>query len=285
MRLMPRTQGIYMITNTVTAETYIGSSVDIAKRWSDHRWHLKNNRHKNALLQAAYDRDGLNAFHLGVLEHVEQAVQLVYREQHYLDLLKPTYNGDEVAIRAPYRTWRSDEADRERFWSKVDQVEDGCWLWQGTMLRQGYGCFKIAGKMHKAHRVAYTLVMGVIPSGLLVCHHCDNRSCVRPDHLFLGTTKDNVQDAKKKGRLATGDRSGARLHSERMTRGAAHWSHLYPERHRGELNGRARLTREQVEDIRTRYATSTASQFILADEYHVVQTTISAIVRNKNWRE
>ena len=282
---MPRTQGIYIITNTVTAEMYIGSSVDIARRWSDHRRELKTNRHKSALLQTAYDRDGLNDFYLSVLEHVEQVEQLACREQHYLDLLKPAYNGDEVAIRAPYRTWRSDEADVKRFWSKVDQVEEGCWLWQGTMFSQGYGCFKIAGKLHKAHRVAYTLVMGAIPQGLLACHRCDNRACVRPEHIFLGTTNDNVQDAKKKGRLATGDRSGARLHPERMTRGDAHWSHLHPECRRGELNGRARLTREQVEEVRARYADGSISQLALSQEYRVAQTTISAIVRKQNWKE
>ncbi len=282
---MPRTQGIYIITNMVTAETYIGSSVDIAKRWSDHRWHLKNNRHKNPLLQAAYDRDGLNAFHLGVLEHVEQAEQLVCREQHYLDLLKPVYNGDEVAIRAPYRTWRSDEADRERFWSKVDKTADGCWLWQGTMLQQGYGCFKIAGKMYKAHRVAYLYAVDPIPVGLVLCHTCDNPRCVRPDHLFPGTYKDNMQDAMRKGRMATGDRSGARLHPERRVSRDRHWSHLHPECRRGELNGRARLTREQVEEIRAQYAGGNVSQFALAKAYHVAQTTISAIVRGVNWKE
>jgi len=106
-----------------------------------------------------------------------------------------------------------------------------------------------------------------------------------PHTIFLGTTSDNVQDAKKKGRLATGDRSGARLHPERMTRGDAHWSHLHPERHQGELNSRVRLTRERVEDIRARYASGTVSQFFLADEYHVAQTTISAVVRKQKWKE
>lgn len=282
---MPRTQGIYIITNTVTAETYIGSSVNIAQRWTAHRWEMKNNRHKNPALQAAYDRDGLAAFTHAVLEIVEQAEQLAPREQHYLDLLKPFYNGDEVAIRAPYRTWRSDDADRKRFWSKVDQNAEGCWLWQGTMLRQGYGCFKIAGKMYKAHRVAYVYLKGAIPAGLVLCHTCDNPRCVRPDHLFPGTMKDNVQDAKKKGRLATGDRSGARLHPERMARGDTHWCHLNPERQRGENNHHAKLGCEQIEDIRIRYATGTVSQFVLADEFHVAQTTISAIVRRQNWKE
>ena len=280
---MLRMQGIYVITNILTAETYIGSSVDISRRWADHRRELKSRVHKNALLQAAYDRDGLTAFQLGLLEHVEQAEHLTGREQHHLDLLKPVYNGDEVAIRAPYRTWRSDEADKTRFWAKVDQPEEGCWLWQSTMFSQGYGCFKAAGKMCKAHRIAYTYAKGPIPDGLVVCHACDNKRCVRPDHLFLGTTRDNVLDAKRKGRLASGDRNGARLHPEKMTRGDKHWSHLHPELHQGEMNGRARLTREQVETIRTRYAAGGVSQFALADEYHVAQTTISAVLRRETW--
>lgn len=70
-----------------------------------------------------------------------------------------------------------------------------------------------------------------------------------------------------------------------MTRGDAHRSHLHPERHQGELKGRARLTREQVEDIRARYAAGTVSQFFLADKYNVAQTTISAVVRKQNWKE
>ena len=282
---MARTQGIYIITNTVTAETYIGSSIDIARRWSDHRRELKTSRHKNTALQGAYDAFGFKAFSLSVLELVEQAEHLASREQHHLDLLKPAYNGDEVAIRAPYRTWRSDEADLKRFWSKVDQPEEGCWLWQGTMLKQGYGCFKIAGKMYKAHRVSYIYAKGAILAGLILCHTCDNPRCVRPDHLFPGTYKDNMQDAKNKGRMATGDQSGARLHPETHIRGDRHPSHLHPELRQGELNGRARLTCEQVEEVRTRYAHGGISQLALSQEYHVAQTTISAIVRRQNWKE
>ncbi len=79
--------------------------------------------------------------------------------------------------------------------------------------------------------------------------------------------------------------NGTWLHPETRIRGDKHWSHLYPERHRGERNGRARLTEAQVEEIRGRYAAGGVSQFVLADEYSVAQTTISAIVRGKNWKQ
>lgn len=280
---MPRTQGIYQITNSVTGHCYIGSSVDIARRWTDHRRELRDNTHKNTLLQSAYEAHGITVFSCAVLEYVVQAEDLVTTEQQHLDLHQPFYNGGAVAVRAPYRTWRSDEADKVRFWSKVDQSAEGCWLWQGTLLKQGYGCFKIAGKMYKAHRLAYAFAKEIIPPGLFVCHHCDNPPCVRPDHLFLGTTRDNALDAVRKGRLATGDRSGARTHPERMTRGDKHWSHLHPELKRGERNGRTILSSQQVADIRSRYALGGISQFTLAKEYKVAQTTISAVIQRKNW--
>ena len=93
--------------------------------------------------------------------------------------------------------------------------------------------------LHLALSNPHSGLLPSIPDGLVLCHTCDNPRCVRPDHLFPGTMMDNIQDAKRKGRMASGNRSGPRLHPERMTRGDAHWSHLYPERHRGELNGRA----------------------------------------------
>lgn len=282
---MPRIQGIYIITNIGTADTYIGSSININERWSDHLWHLKNNRHKNALLQSDYNKDEVNAFAAATLELVEQIEQLAVREQYHLDSLRPSYNQGKIAARAPYRTWRSDEADRKRFWSKVDQTAEGCWLWQGTMLQQGYGCFKIAGKMYKAHRVAYLYAVNSIPEGLVLCHSCDVRHCVRPGHLFVGTHQDNSNDAVSKGRQAKGERHGSRLHPEKVTRGDKHWSHLHPEQKRGELNGRAILNRKQVEEIRARYAAGSVSQLVLSDEYHVAQTTISAIVRGLRWKD
>lgn len=87
-----------------------------------------------------------------------------------------------------------------RFWSKVQKTDD-CWLWRATRFPKGYGQIKIKGRRRLAHRVAWELTNGPIPDGLQVCHHCDNPPCVRPDHLFLGTQSDNIQDAVSKGRM------------------------------------------------------------------------------------
>lgn len=94
------------------------------------------------------------------------------------------------------KTGPKPKPESERFWSKV-LSGDGCWEWTASKDRKGYGKF---GPTKSAHRVSYELERGPIPSGLFVCHHCDNPSCVRPSHLFLGTVQDNVDDMISKGR-------------------------------------------------------------------------------------
>lgn len=94
----------------------------------------------------------------------------------------------------------SPEAVR-RFWAKVHK-SDGCWEWTGKRA-SGYGRFVTppGRRMWSAHRYSWTLANGPIPDGLFVLHHCDNKPCVRPEHLFLGTNADNMRDAWRKGRL------------------------------------------------------------------------------------
>ncbi len=88
---------------------------------------------------------------------------------------------------------------KERFWSKVLKTAS-CWLWTASEHGKGYGGFKLDGKTQKASRVSYMMAYGKIPEGMCVLHKCDNRKCVRPSHLFLGTVRDNNIDMMKKGR-------------------------------------------------------------------------------------
>jgi len=94
----------------------------------------------------------------------------------------------------------------ERFWEKVDKrSQKQCWLWKAGLSAKGYGAFRIGSVQTTAHRVAYQLTHGEILPGLVVCHHCDVPNCVNPSHLFVGTYRDNMRDAVRKGRLANGE--------------------------------------------------------------------------------
>jgi hypothetical protein len=99
------------------------------------------------------------------------------------------------------------ERATRRFWAHVDQSGDGCWPWTARLDKWGYGHSggTASGRPKAsmlAHRLAYILTYGAIAPGMLVCHHCDNPPCVRPDHLFMGTPMDNIRDMDAKGRRA-----------------------------------------------------------------------------------
>lgn len=101
----------------------------------------------------------------------------------------------------------------DRFWEKVDKsAANGCWEWRSSLQGNGYGAFfthliEEGRKCNRAHRFSWALVNGPIPDGLWVLHKCDNRICVNPSHLFLGTRTDNMRDCASKGRINTTGKS------------------------------------------------------------------------------
>lgn len=143
---------------------------------------------------------------------------------------------------------------KDRFLGKVN-CSDDCWEWMDSLYWSGYGRFWYNGKTRLAHRVSYSLFVGKVPEGVYVLHKCDNRKCVNPEHLFLGTLSDNMQDMVSKGRSYNGVRDG-------------------------ENNPNCKLTNKQIEQIRQ----SDRKHKELADEYNVHAATISRIKRRAGGR-
>lgn len=144
--------------------------------------------------------------------------------------------------------------DRRRFWSKVIKQQE-CWEWNGERDKDGYGKINLMSfQTRVAHRLSWILTFGEIPEGMLVCHRCDNPSCVNPNHLFLGTQSDNINDMYKKGRGIF---------------------------HKGEHCCRAKLTNAQANKIRELYSSGRHTQATLSKEFEISQAQISAIVNNK----
>ena len=92
----------------------------------------------------------------------------------------------------------------ERFQQRVKVLENGCWEWLGTINQDGYGIFHYKGKSTKAHRMSVFFKDGVLPEGVMICHTCDWRRCVNPDHLYIGDQESNMADMVRKGRQKKG---------------------------------------------------------------------------------
>jgi hypothetical protein len=146
----------------------------------------------------------------------------------------------------------------ERFWDKVKK-SNGCWTWTAGQMGAGYGCLYVATmkRMLQAHRVSWMLHHGSLPpKGVGVLHRCDNRLCVRPDHLFLGTQEDNVRDCREKGR----------------------WNDR-----RGSKNARSVLRESDIPEIRRRAKAGT-TRAQLAREYGITWAAMRDVVNGKHWR-
>jgi hypothetical protein len=164
-----------------------------------------------------------------------------------------------------------------RFWEKVNP-DDDCWIWTGSRDRKGYGSFRGAdGQTILAHRMAWLLEYGQIADELCVLHACDAPSCVRPDHLFLGTVAENNRDMAAKGRHAT------RTSLEHLRRGANHPRRLHPETVlRGERHPMARLTALDVEAMRREHESGKSGAEI-GRRYGVSPGHARKVVKGEAW--
>lgn len=150
------------------------------------------------------------------------------------------------------------ETDVARFWSKVDvRSGDECWLWKAGTNLNGYGRFSIGGEDFRAHRVSWLITTCTAPDGLGVLHACDTPACVRPDHLFIGSQEENIQDMDKKGRRVKKPCPGT-------------------------ANGRCRLSEEDVRLIRAASASGARTRAI-AKQFGIGRTQVQRIVARQSW--
>lgn len=175
--------------------------------------------------------------------------------------LRPLYDSKGIErkyIRGHYNTHPVIdplESTRKRFFKNVYYAENGCWIWQGAASgKNDYGYIWHNGKVMRAHRVAWILFKGSLPDNLKVCHKCDTPLCVNPDHLFLGTQKENMYDAIAKNRMPKGEGSSS-----------------------------AKLEIKQVKEIRKLRVEGLTLQSI-ANFYQISPITVFDIVHRKTWK-
>ena len=150
----------------------------------------------------------------------------------------------------------NNKTSADRFWAKVNKESGSdCWEWTAALDVDRYGKFWVNGKMTRAHRFSYEIHKGEIPSGMCILHSCDNRKCVKPEHLSAGTNADNMRDKASKNRCNSA---------------------------KGSALPQSKLNEEQVKQIREKLNLG-LSQRTIAKEYGVNQPTISFINTGKTW--
>jgi DNA-binding transcriptional regulator YiaG len=138
------------------------------------------------------------------------------------------------------------------------KTEDGCWMWEGATNPQDYGVIEVKNESYRAHRLSYEVFCGELKEGKQINHKCHKRTCVNPAHLYQGTHQDNMDDAVEEGSYKETTLKGEEMHN-------------------------AKLTGEDVKELRQRYKNEDISQRDLADEYGVCQRTVSQVVNHEKW--
>lgn len=149
-----------------------------------------------------------------------------------------------------------------RFLQKTDTHNldpEVCWEWRGPVNGNGYGRFVVKNEHRLAHRISYKYFVGEIPEGKVVCHTCDNRICVNPHHLWVGTQSDNLKDASDKGRMFRPNTNGER-------------------------NGNRKLCESDVRTIRAMFRGG-QKRYRIAQHFKVSPSTIGEIISGKIWKD
>ncbi len=165
--------------------------------------------------------------------------------KHYRQRL----SSDELKLIA-----RKNRSPIERFLERIVIADSGCWEWQGSRDRQGYGHISTASKKMRVHRFSYQHYRKPIPDGLCVLHHCDNPPCCNPLHLYVGTPADNVRDKVSRGRHSFGEDCNT-----------------------------AKLTEGQVREIRRAHANGQTMRG-LGRAYGVAESTVRDVVHQQSWK-
>jgi hypothetical protein len=159
---------------------------------------------------------------------------------------------------------------------------DGCWLWTGAVDRRDYPRVVHDGKVINIVRYVLGRKLGrPVRDGFFACHHCDRPRCLREDHLYEGTPKQNIADCIARGRFQPKG-NGLSIHPERAARGERHGTATHPEVYRGERASHAKLTEQQVREIRHRLKWGRTQDF-LALEYGVTRAAIGSIAQGRTW--
>lgn len=153
---------------------------------------------------------------------------------------------------------------RERFESKLVKRDSGCWEWTGRKNKGGYGAMVVNGKSLRAHRLAFQIYSKPLGDDQLACHHCDNPSCVNPDHLYAGTPQSNADD--------------------KVARGRCHRPKYGPEILPGETNAISKLSDDAVRKIRELHKSGSATNKHIAEIFEVSPSLISKVVNGHIWR-
>ncbi len=214
------------------------------------------------------------------------------------------------------------ERIKQRFMLKVMLEESGCWMWIGARFSGlGYGAFFMLGKTEYAHRASFRIFKGPIPTGLEILHSCDNRWCVKPDHLSADTHQQNMQDISDRGRRVRGsakitEMQAAALKAEYVKRdgelvrlsekygikvsavqaivSGRTWSDVsafgevgptefFSHRHRGEAHHKAKIDEDHVRDIRQAHADG-VSLSAIAEWFCISKSSASECIRRKTWQ-